>query len=163
MNKKEIIRALCYRLRARHVRALDYEYILLMVESGDDEIPREDWVKLIAIFGLRPPASDPRLGAVRRLGAAGHEPRRQRENYETLERLLSHQTQPSEHTSNIGRFIKTCTIASVKPACQNRGATCVVPENLYVRGQLLCSRKVAASSIMAAPNRPTLDEQRNLV
>jgi hypothetical protein len=40
----------CYRLHARHVRALDFEYFLL-VESGDDEIPREDHAMLIAIPG----------------------------------------------------------------------------------------------------------------
>jgi hypothetical protein len=40
--------ALCYRLRARHGSALDAEYIL-PVESGDDEIPREDWVALITV------------------------------------------------------------------------------------------------------------------
>jgi len=39
---------LCYRLRARHGSALDFEYIL-PVESGDDEIPREDWVMLITL------------------------------------------------------------------------------------------------------------------
>jgi|AntAceMinimDraft_5_1070358.scaffolds.fasta_scaffold335569_1 hypothetical protein len=50
MNKKDLLRALCYRPRARHVRALDFGYIFL-VESGDDEIPREDWVMLIAIEG----------------------------------------------------------------------------------------------------------------
>jgi hypothetical protein len=38
MNKKDLVRELCYRLRARHVRALDFEYILL-VESGDDRPP----------------------------------------------------------------------------------------------------------------------------
>jgi hypothetical protein len=57
MNKKDLLRALYYRLRARHVRALDIEYIFL-VESGDDKIPREDRVMLIAIpswrFSLRP-------------------------------------------------------------------------------------------------------------
>jgi hypothetical protein len=39
MKNKESIRALFYLPRARHVRALDFEYIL-SVESGDDKIPR---------------------------------------------------------------------------------------------------------------------------
>jgi hypothetical protein len=38
MNKKDELRALCYRLRARHVRALDFEKILL-VEKDDGDIP----------------------------------------------------------------------------------------------------------------------------
>ena len=48
MNKKDLVHALCYRLRARHGRALDFEYIL-PVKSGDGEIPREDWVMLITM------------------------------------------------------------------------------------------------------------------
>jgi hypothetical protein len=39
MNKKDLVHALCYRLRARHGRALDFEYIL-PVKSGDDETPK---------------------------------------------------------------------------------------------------------------------------
>ena len=53
MNKKDSLRALCYRLRASHGRALNYEYIL-PVESGGEEndgIPQEDWVMLITIQG----------------------------------------------------------------------------------------------------------------
>jgi hypothetical protein len=50
MNLKDSLRALCYRLRARHGSALDFEYVL-PVESGDDGIPREDWVMLITIQG----------------------------------------------------------------------------------------------------------------
>jgi hypothetical protein len=37
------------KIRARHGSALDFEYIL-PVESGGDEIPREDWVMLITIL-----------------------------------------------------------------------------------------------------------------
>jgi hypothetical protein len=41
MKKKDSLRALYYRFRARHGRALNFEYIL-PVESGDGEIPRQD-------------------------------------------------------------------------------------------------------------------------
>jgi hypothetical protein len=54
MNKKDSLRALCYRLRASHGRALNYEYIL-PVESGGEEndgIPQEDWVMLITTHGM---------------------------------------------------------------------------------------------------------------
>jgi hypothetical protein len=53
MNKKDSLRALCYRLRARHGRTLYFEYIL-PIESGDGDIPRMDRVMLIAILALWP-------------------------------------------------------------------------------------------------------------
>jgi hypothetical protein len=50
MNKKDSLRALCYRIRARHGRTLGFEYICrLKAATARSEILREDWVMLIAI------------------------------------------------------------------------------------------------------------------